>query len=95
MPTERLNQETALDRLRALYRPQVLFVQGLGFITPTSARRISLEEAVRFESIHRQTYEDLGFSLLEIPAASAADRVTQVLGRPCKTPPFSDLPARR
>jgi len=35
-PTERLNQETAPDRLRAFYRPQVLFVQGLGFITPTS-----------------------------------------------------------
>jgi predicted ATPase len=80
-PTERLNQETAPDRLRALYRPLVLFVRGLGFITPTSARRISLEEAARFESIHRQTYEDLGFGLLEIPAASAADRVKQVLAQ--------------
>jgi predicted ATPase len=81
-PTERLNQETAPDRLRAFYRPQVLFVQGLGFITPTSARKVSLEEAARFESIHRQTYEDLGFGLLEIPPAPAADRVKQVLGQP-------------
>jgi predicted ATPase len=78
-PSARLIQETAPDRLQSLYRRQVLFARGLGFITPTPARRISLEEAERFDTVHRQTYEELGFKLLDVPAGSAADRVSQVL----------------
>ena len=85
-PTKRLIQETAPDRLRAVYRPEVFFVLGLGFITPTPARRISLEEAGRFEALHRQTYESLGFVLVDISAAPAADRVAQVLGGLSTTP---------
>jgi predicted ATPase len=81
-PPVRLLEETSVERLRTLYRPEVLFVCSLGFITPTSARRISIEEARRFEVLHRQTYEALGFRLVDIPPAPAADRVARVLTEP-------------
>src|SRR6516164_5204687 len=39
-----------LERIQkeAIYQNQVFFMRSLGFITPTEARRISLEDAVRF-----------------------------------------------
>src|SRR5215831_6837033 len=51
---ERVKQE-------AIYQNRVFFVRTLGFITPTEARRISLEETTRFEKIHEETYRNLGF----------------------------------
>lgn len=50
------------------YERQVLFVELLGFITNTEARRISLEEAIRFERFHVEAYERFGFELVRIPA---------------------------
>ena len=39
-----------LDRVKAeaIYEKRVCFVRHLGFIRPTEARRIGLEEALRF-----------------------------------------------
>src|SRR5579872_3543932 len=47
-----------LDRIRneEIYQNRVFFVRNLGFVTPTEARRISLEDAMRFEKIHEETY---------------------------------------
>src|ERR1700756_5478576 len=43
-----------LERVKreGIFEKRVFFVRSLGFITRTEARRISLEEAVRFEQIH-------------------------------------------
>jgi len=60
------------------YERQVLFVELLGFITNTAARRISLEEAIRFERFHREAYERFGFELVRIPALSVEARVALV-----------------
>jgi len=60
------------------YGGTVFFVRGLGFVTPTAARRISQEDAAAFEKVHEETYRDLGFRLIEVGAAPLADRADVV-----------------
>jgi len=57
----------------------VYFIANLGFVTATEARRITFEESLRFEEIHREIYRRYGFELLEIPAAPLNDRVEIIL----------------
>ena len=66
-----------LERIQkeAVYQNRVFFIRNLGFITPTEARRISLEDALRFEKIHEETYRSLGFELVSVEPGSLADRV--------------------
>ena len=58
-----------------IYEKRVFFVRSLGFITHTEARRISLEEAARFEKIHEDMYRDFGFELVSVGPGSVAERV--------------------
>ena len=69
-----------LQRIKneAIYQTRVFFIRSLGFITPSEARRISFEDAVRFEKIHEETYGKLGFELVPIEPASLVERVTLV-----------------
>ncbi|RZS37570.1 hypothetical protein EV193_105126 [Herbihabitans rhizosphaerae] len=59
----------------AVYEPTVFFIRNQGFIAPTAARRISLEESLAFEQVHELTYRELGFTLLDVPAGSLDERV--------------------
>lgn len=70
----------AVDRVVAerVYHEAAFLVRSQGFITPTAARRISLAEAMAFEEIHVQTYAELGFRLIEVPAGPLADRAELV-----------------
>jgi predicted ATPase len=72
--------ESALERVRreAIFEPRVLFIGNLGFIAPTGARRISLEDALHFEQIHEQIYRKFGFSLIPVAPASLAERVATI-----------------
>jgi predicted ATPase len=65
-----------LERIKAecIYQPQVFFVRGLGQVTHTAARRISLEDAQRFEAIHEQVYAEFGFQVAIVEPASVVDR---------------------
>jgi len=67
-----------LERIKkeAIFDNRVFFIRNLGFIAPTDARRISFEDAVRFEKIHEDTYRDFGFELLSVEPRSLAERVT-------------------
>ena len=67
-----------LDRIRneAIYQNRVFFIRNLGFVTPTDARRISFEDALRFERIHEETYRDFGFELVSVEPGSLAERVS-------------------
>jgi predicted ATPase len=71
-----------LDRLAAgpVYEPAVFFVRNLGFVTRTAARRISFADSLEFEKMHEQTYSELGFELIEVPAGPLAARAALVLG---------------
>jgi predicted ATPase len=76
-----LMEEIARCADERFFQRDVFFVESLGFIEPTAARRISLEESRRFERVHEETYLSLGFRLVCVPAAPVADRVAWVLSR--------------
>jgi predicted ATPase len=57
-----------------VYASTVFFVQSLGFVTPTAARRISLTDSLAFEEVHRSTYAELGFRLVDVPPGPLASR---------------------
>lgn len=66
-----------LERIQknAIYQMRVFFIRNLGFISPTEARRISFEDAIRFENIHEQIYREFGFELILVEPNSVAERV--------------------
>jgi predicted ATPase len=66
-----------LERVKkeAVYQNRVFLVRNPGFVTPTEARQISFEDAVRFEKIHEETYRRLGFELISVEPGSLAERV--------------------
>lgn len=70
-----------LDRIadERVYDRSVLFANNLGFCTPTAARRISFEDSLRFETVHREAYLELGFDLTLVPPVSVRERVAFVL----------------
>jgi predicted ATPase len=70
----------------------VFFVRLLGFITPTAARRISLDEAQRFECVHEQIYRDFEFDLIAIEPGSIAERAAAITA--ATTAPGQDAPIR-
>ena len=68
---ERIKKET-------IYENRVFFIQNLGFVTPTEARRISFEETMRFEKIHEETYRNFGFELVSVRPGSLVERVSMI-----------------
>lgn len=69
-----------LERIQkeAIYENRVFFIRNLCFVAPTEARRITYEDALRFERIHEQTYRDFGFELFPVEPASLAARVSLI-----------------
>lgn len=74
-PSEALRTELERIARERVYERRVLFVQNLGFITPTGARRISFEDSLRFEALHAETYRELGYDCVAIPTAPAPQRL--------------------
>lgn len=77
-PSDALRCE--LDRLtrEAFYERRVFLVQGLGFVTPSAARRIDLGEARRFGALHERTYRAHGFEPVPVGPGSVLDRVAAI-----------------
>lgn len=69
-----------LDRVRdqAVYDRRVLFIKNQGFIAPTAARRISLDDALRFEVMHADAYRSMGYNLITIEPGPLDTRVAHV-----------------
>jgi predicted ATPase len=69
-----------LERIKkeAIYQTQVFFIRNLGSIKPTEARRISYEQALRFERVHEDTYRDFGFELLFVEPGSLSARIAAI-----------------
>ena len=69
-----------LERIKAdaIYQKRVFYVQNLGFITPTEARRISFEEALRFERFHEDAYRNFGFEIVPVEPGSLYERVAAI-----------------
>jgi predicted ATPase len=71
-----LSSELERVKKEAIYEKRVFFVRNLGFVAPTEARRITLEETLRFEQIHEEVYRNFGFELISVDPASVAERVS-------------------
>jgi predicted ATPase len=56
----------------------VFFVQSLGFITATDARRITPEDAMRFERVHEETYRRFNYQIVPISAAPLLERIALI-----------------
>ena len=68
----------AAARAPGVYQPAVFLVRPLGFMTPTAARRISYDDALRFADIHEDVYREYGFTLIDVPKETVAERVARV-----------------
>ena len=68
---ERLEQQSVFQR-------RVFFMRSLGFIKPTEARKISYEDAQRFEQMHENAYRERGFEIVPIYAASVLERAAAI-----------------
>jgi predicted ATPase len=65
------------------FETDVLFVNWLGFLTPTPVRRIGREETRRFEAVHRAVYQEFGFTLIDVARGSIGERRAAVLDYLC------------
>jgi predicted ATPase len=74
-PSPALAREISALMARGGYETTVFFLRNLGYVTPTAARRISFDDSLLFERIHEETYRELGFTLLDVPAGPLAGRV--------------------
>lgn len=74
-----LTAETERIRRAGTYEPTVFFLANLGYVVPSAARQISFEQAVEFERVHREAYEDLGYQLRDIPVGTPGERARMIL----------------
>lgn len=72
--------EAELRRIRdeSIYRKEVFFIRNLGFISPTEARRISWEEALRFERIHEARYRQENYEIVFVEPGEVMERAAMV-----------------
>lgn len=73
-----LRAEIERMRCERIYRSEVFFVRSLGFLTPTAARRISLDDSIRFGELHERAYLAHGFKLIHIDSAPSLQRVERI-----------------
>lgn len=78
-PSVDLLDELARIEHENIYQKQVFFVENLGFIQPTEARKITFEESLLFEKIHAEVYIELGYKLIRIPPDTLSNRVQQIV----------------
>jgi predicted ATPase len=74
-----LQQELNDIKASPAFAQPVFFIANLGFVEPTEARRISFQDSLKFEAVHRQTYAELGFELHDIDKASPENRAQAVI----------------
>lgn len=73
-----LSRELERIETEAIFQKRVFFIRNLGFVAPTEARRISFEDALRFERVHEETYRHFGFEIVFVEPGSVLDRVAAI-----------------
>jgi predicted ATPase len=70
-----------LHRIAAahVYEQRVFLFDLFGTITPTPVRRISLDDAYRFERVHVDAYTEHGYQVTRIPADTPRARAQRLL----------------
>jgi predicted ATPase len=76
--SDKLTRE--LDRIKTgeIYQKRIFFIRNPGFIVPTEARRISFEDALRFEQLHEETYRSFGYEIVPVEPADVTSRVAAI-----------------
>jgi predicted ATPase len=80
-PPASLLEEIERIQREDIYQKQVFFIENLGFCETTEARKISFEESLIFEEIHRETYISFGYDLIKIPSGPLPKRVHSITER--------------
>jgi predicted ATPase len=62
-----------------IYERCIFFIENLGFITQTDARKISFEDSLRFEQVHLDAYKKFDYECVMVPAAPIMKRVEMIL----------------
>ncbi|GAA2150838.1 MULTISPECIES: AAA family ATPase [Glycomyces] len=76
----------ALTHAATVYQPRVFLFDLLGAITPTPVRRISIDDARRFERVHVDAYTEHGYRITRIPADTPRARAQRLLDLVKDTP---------
>jgi predicted ATPase len=76
--TDGLKRELERVQTDSIFERRVFFVRNLGFVAKTEARRISYEEALRFERIHEETYRNFGFEIVRIEPGTPEERAAAI-----------------
>lgn len=76
--TPGLAREIERVHREAIFENCVFFICSPGFVVPSAARRISQEDALRFEKIHEDTYRKFGFDIVRIEPGSVVERALAV-----------------
>ncbi len=63
------------------YEKEVFFLDNLGFCEPSSSRKISYEEACRFETFHKEVYSEFGYRFCNVPPLPVSFRARFILER--------------
>lgn len=77
-PSDLLRMEIGELKRAGLYERRVFFVRLMGFVEPTAARQIGLEEARRFQDVHESVYRAHGFEPVFLAPGSVPDRVAAI-----------------
>lgn len=80
-PPARLTDEIRRIAAQRPYELTAFFVRNLGFVQATAARRMTLDDALVFERTHELTYRELGFELVDVPAAQLRRAWPSLSGR--------------
>lgn len=78
-PSVALLDEMARIERDAVFHKRVFFIENLGFVEPTEARRISFDDALAFEKVHRETYQAFGYDCVSIAPGPVNERTRQIL----------------
>jgi predicted ATPase len=77
-PSAALTAEIDRIQREATYQRRVFFLDNLGFVAPTEARRISFQDTLQFEAVHAEVYRRLGYELVRLPAGSVDERLDRL-----------------
>jgi predicted ATPase len=78
-PSTNLMNEIERIHKHHIYERHVFFVENLGFITNTGARKISFEDSLRFEQVHLDAYKKFDYKFVMVPATSIIERIEIIL----------------
>ena len=78
-PSHNLMNEIQRIHKYDIYEKRVFFLENLGFITNTEARKISFDDSLKFEQIHREIYAKFDYECVVVPAARIDERVKIIL----------------